>query len=55
MGLPIKKTYNGKEYEIERYQGDHSREYCVYEMKNGIRDGSAELFENGMVKLRWLM
>ena len=55
MGLPIKKTYNGKEYEIERYQGVHSREYCVYEMKNGIRDGSAELFEDGMVKLHWLM
>lgn len=54
-GSTLKKTYRGKEYEIERYQGEHANEYCVFEMRNGVRDGSAELFEDGMVKMRWRM
>lgn len=45
----------GKEYEIERYQGEHSNEYCVYEMKNGVRHGTAELFDDGVMKMRWKM
>ena len=27
----------------------------MYEMKNGIRDGTAELFDDGILKLRWRM
>ena len=47
----VRKSVRGKEYEIERYQGDHANEYCVYEVKDGVRDGTAELFDNGMVKM----
>lgn len=54
-GAPVKKSLGGKEYEIEQYQGDHANEYCVYEMKNGVRDGRAELFDDGVVKMRWQM
>lgn len=55
QGNVIHKTYGGKQYEIEQYQGKHANEYCVYEVKNGVRDGNAELYENGMVKMRWTM
>ena len=54
-GKVVRKSVRGKEYEIERYQGDHANEYCVYEVKDGVRDGTAELFDNGMVKMRWRM
>ena len=48
-GNTVQKLYGGKEYEIERYQGEHANEYCVYEIKNGVRDGTAELFDDGMM------
>lgn len=51
----VQKLYGGKEYEIERYQGEHANEYCVYEVKDGVRDGTAELFDDGMMKMRWTM
>ena len=54
-GMARKSSVGGKEYEIERFQGDHANEYCVYEVKNGVRDGVAELFDDGMVKMRWKM
>ena len=55
IGKVIKKWFKGKEYEIERYQGEHANEYCVYEVKDGVRDGTAELFDDGVVKMRWTM
>lgn len=55
IGKAIKKRYEGREYEIERYQGEHANEYCVYETKDGVRNGTAELFNEGMVKMRWIM
>jgi singapore isolate B (sub-type 7) whole genome shotgun sequence assembly, scaffold_22 len=54
-GSISRKIYGGKEYEIEQYQGDHADEYCIFEMNNGVRDGTAELFDDGMVKMRWRM
>lgn len=54
-GSAIKKSYGGKEYEIEKYQGEHANEYCVYEVKNGVRDGTAELYNDGMISMRWTM
>ena len=42
-------------YEIDQYEGKHANEYCVYEVKDGVRDGKAELFDDGMVKMRWRM
>ena len=52
---PTPLSRNGKQYEIERYQGDHASEYCVYEMNNGIRNGTAQLFDDGVLKLKWNM
>ena len=52
---PTPFSRNGKQYEIERYQGDHASEYCVYEMNNGIRNGTAQLFDDGVLKLKWNM
>ena len=54
-GVTVKRSCGGKDFEIEYYQGDHANEYCVYEMKDGVRNGRAELFDDGMVKLRWTM
>ena len=54
-GQTLKKSYGGKDYEIERYQGEHENEYGVFEVKDGVRDGTAELFDDGMVKMRWTM
>lgn len=54
-GSVLKTSYGGKEYEIEQYQGEHANEYCVYEVKNGVRDGTAELFNDGMITMRWTM
>ena len=51
-GVTVKRSCGGKDFEIEYYQGDHANEYCVYEENCGLRDGTAELFENGMVKMR---
>ena len=55
IGPVYKRILDGKEYEIEQYQGDHANEYCIYEVKKGVRDGSAALFSHGMVKMRWRM
>lgn len=54
-GKVIKKCNKGKQYEIERFQGKHENEYCVYEVKKGVRHGTAELFDDGVLKLRWTM
>lgn len=54
-GMAFKSVVGGKEYETERFQGEHANEYCVYEVKNGVRDGIAELFDDGIVKMRWRM
>ena len=54
-GSALRKSYGGKEYEIEQYQGEHANEYCVYEVKNGVRDGTAELFNDGIMTMRWTM
>ena len=55
QGPITKKSYGGKEYEIEKYQGEHANEYCIYEVKNGVRDGTAELYDDGMISMRWTM
>ena len=52
--ITLKEQF-GRTYEIVRYQREHTQNYCVYEVNNGIRDGTAELFENGLLKLRWKM
>ena len=52
--ITLKEQF-GRTYEIVRYQREHTQNYCMYEVNNGIRDGTAELFENGLLKLRWKM
>ena len=37
-----------KEYEIQKYQGEHQNEYLISEMKDGKVEGRCELFENGI-------
>ena len=44
-----------KEYEIQKYQGEHQNEYLISEMKDGIVEGRCELFENGILRLSWIM
>ena len=54
-GSPERKKYNGKFYELVRFKGVHASEYCIYEVQNDKCNGSAELLDNGVVKLRWRM
>ena len=44
-----------KEYEIQKYQGEHQNEYLISEMKDGKIEGRCELFENGILSLSWMM
>ena len=44
-----------KEYEIQKYQGEHRNEYLISEMKDGKVEGRCELFENGILRLSWIM
>ena len=46
---------DGKEYEIQKYQGEHQNEYLISEMKDGKVEGRCELFENGILRLSWMM
>ena len=45
----------GEEYEIQKYQGEHQNEYLISEMKDGKVEGRCELFENGILRLSWMM
>ena len=54
-GNPIQRVYNGITYHIIHYQGEHANEFAIYETKNGIYDGRAELYKDGMLKIRWEM
>ena len=46
---------DGKEYEIQKYQGEHQNEYLISEMKNGKVEGRCELFDSGILRLSWVM
>ena len=46
---------NEKEYEIQKYQGEHQNEYLISEMKDGKVEGRCELFENGILRLSWMI
>ena len=46
---------NGKKHEIQKYQGEHQNEYLISEMKDGKVEGRCELFENGILRLSWVM
>ena len=43
------------EYEVTLYQGDHSSEYLLSEMKEGKVEGRCQLFNRGILSLAWMM
>ena len=43
----------GEQYEITRFQGDHSNEFLVSEMQDGEIDGRCQLFSHGILSLAW--
>ena len=45
----------GVEYEVTLYQGDHSNEYLLSEMKDGKVEGRCQLFNRGILSLAWMM
>ena len=54
-GKPTQRVYNGKVYHIVHFQGKHANEFAIYETKDGVYDGMAELYKDGMLKIRWEM
>ena len=38
-----------------RFQKEHENEYVIYEVENGIKNGKAQLFQDGMLKATWSM
>ena len=50
-----KISINGVEYEVTLYQGDHSNEYLLSEMKEGQVEGRCQLFNRGILSLAWMM
>ena len=48
-------SINGAEYEVTLYQGDHSNEYLLSEMKEGKVEGRCQLFNRGILILAWMM
>ena len=50
-----KISINGVEYEVTLYQGDHSSEYLLSEMKDGKVEGRCQLFNRGILSLAWMM
>ena len=50
-----KISINGMEYEVTLYQGDHSNEYLLSEMKEGKVEGRCQLFNRGILSLAWMM
>ena len=54
-GEKKKISINGVDYEITLYQGDHSNEYLLSEMKDGKVEGRCQLFNRGILSLAWMM
>ena len=50
-----KISINGMEYEVTLYQGDHSNEYLLSEMKEGKVEGRCQLFNRGILSLAWMV
>ena len=46
---------NGVDYEVTLYQGDHSNEYLICEMKDGKVEGRCQLFNRGILSLAWMV
>ena len=46
---------DGVEYEVTLYQGEHSNEYLLSEMKDGKVEGRCQLFNRGILSLAWMV
>ena len=55
QGISLYRKHGNHDYEIVQYQGTHRNEYTVYQLNGRIRDGPAELYEEGILKLKWTM
>ena len=42
-------------YELQLFQGDHSNEYLLSEMKDGKVEGRCQLFNRGILSLAWIV
>ena len=54
-GNPEHVTSGDKSYIVQRYQGEHKDEYTVMEVENGVPNGLAQLFDNGVIQMSWRM
>ena len=54
-GKPEPVTSGDKSYIVQRYQGEHKDEYTVMEVENGVPNGLAQLFDNGVIQMSWRM
>ena len=54
-GSPVTITRNNKVYEIWNYQSPHTNCFSLFEIQRGLAHGSAQLFEDGMLKMAWTM
>ena len=52
---PIIRNHNGQQFAVQRYQQEHSKEYTVMELENGVPHGTAQLFKNGLLQMSWKM
>ena len=48
-------TLKKVEYEVQLFQGNHSNEYLISEMKDGKVEGRCQLFNRGILSLAWMM
>lgn len=56
VGKPEVRGVNGRMFTIQHYQGEHSGEYSMMEMVNGVPNGDAYLYDkHGLLMMRWKM
>lgn len=49
----VYKVYDKTLYEIKYFQNEHSREYLISQIRNGVYDGKSQLFKDGMLQMSW--
>ena len=54
-GKRMRAKIGGVEYEIQTYQGKHSNEYLLCELRDGKIEGRCQLFKHGILYLAWTM
>ena len=49
------ETRNGKQYSIQKYQGEHMNEVLEMELESGVLNGEAVLLKEGIIQMSWRM